>query len=1511
MQTVLLRLASTGEPLVGTGILSLPSAPPPRDFRAGDALYRVVLAIPASAKITRGGVVWTNAPPAGTPFDRTRFYKHPISGSFSKDVFLPIDVFVPGAYCYYVSYLAEQPETTRKFYFNAPCALTLNGEFLPFNAISMESIISKWMGPRSNWDEIFGEVAHKGYNMVHFTPLQTRGESNSPYSIADQLTFDPEHFADVADVEKMVADLEKNHKILSLTDIVFNHTANNSLWLQDHPDSGYNAVTAPHLQAAIALDGALLAFSAQLDALGYPSHPRTAHDVSALMAGIRTHVIAELKLWEFYAIDVKAALEATAAAWGAEAIDVPEEAKSDLPRLAKWVVSQTAAPFVLAGRGEYKLDAGKFAGILASLVGDAATASDFAAASAEARRILDEINVPLYRTYDEDLAAILSSLESRILYLRVDENGPKQGPVTDEHPLTERYFTRFSAHGTDWALANNGWIWGGNPLVDFASNQSKAYLRREVIIWGDCVKLRYGTGPEDSPYVWKRMTEYTRLCARVFHGLRIDNAHSTPLHVAEALLDVAREVNPNVYVVAELFSGSEEMDTMFVERLGLSSLIREAMQAWSVEELSRLVHRHGGRPIGSLQWLPLDEFAYPAMDEKRGEALVARDEHNLGVDATRDSASELAIPRVLQAEPVHALFMDCTHDNEMPAQKRCVEDTLPNAALVSLCACAVGSVFGYDECYPALLDVVNESRTYSWGHGIGEVKRLLLQAREEASYQSVGHLEDNEMYIHHEDQYITVRRTNAKTGKGLFLVARSKFHNAGTQELAPITLSGTRVAAMFAYSLVRTGDYVEDKRTLGSIPVEVIKLDDPAISYDAEKNETTITLPPGFSQGSIVLLSTTIDEANLELDEFLTTGAISASKDLDLYDLNALLYKCEQEERDASAGREGVYNIPGYGPLVYAGLQGWISVLKPVIAANDLAHPLMDHLRQGQWPLDYIVNRLDKYAGSRGVAAFRDWLHARFAAVKKVPYYLLPRYFALVAGVAYEALRFRALALLPHHIQHSTAFVQSLAMCLVQMMGEMNNTSVLPFANVPCMAAGLPHFSNDYMRCWGRDVFISLRGLLLATGRFEDAKTHILGFAATLKHGLIPNLLDAGRNPRYNARDAAWFFVQSVQDYVTHAPDGLALLDTRVKRRFPLDDTWVAYDSPEAFAYESSVREIVYEILARHARGIAFREANAGSTLDSQMRDEGFNVAVSVDWTTGLIHGGSPWNCGTWMDKMGESARAGSKGVPGTPRDGANVEINGLLKSCLRFVNGLHSKGAFEHAAVVKPDGEEISLVAWEALVQENFEKKFYVPEDPEEDSQFDIDNSLVNRRGIYKDVYRTSKPYEDYQLRPNFPIAMCVAPELFAPARALRALQIADAVIRGPIGMRTLDPSDYNYRPDYHNSEDSDDFATSKGRNYHQGPEWVWCMGYFLRAFAAFHVVADPKCVADGKPSTYLYQMLSGRLEGHRKWILESPWAGLTELTNRDGAECYDSSPTQAWSSACLLDLFYDEWNE
>ena len=101
------------------------------------------------------------------------------------------------------------------------------------------------------------------------------------------------------------------------------------------------------------------------------------------------------------------------------------------------------------------------------------------------------------------------------------------------------------------------------------------------------------------------------------------------------------------------------------------------------------------------------------------------------------------------------------------------------------------------------------------------------------------------------------------------------------------------------------------------------------------------------------------------------------------------------------------------------------------------------------------------------------------------------------------------------------------------------------------------------------------------------------------------------------------------------------------------------------------------EILNEHYFGITFRELNAGTKIDGQMKDNGFNIHIWTDQETGFNHGGNQDNCGTWMDKMGDVPGV-NKGVPATPRDGAPIELVALQYSVLSFFAKLVSAGHFE-----------------------------------------------------------------------------------------------------------------------------------------------------------------------------------------------------------------------------------------
>jgi glycogen debranching enzyme len=78
----------------------------------------------------------------------------------------------------------------------------------------------------------------------------------------------------------------------------------------------------------------------------------------------------------------------------------------------------------------------------------------------------------------------------------------------------------------------------------------------------------------------------------------------------------------------------------------------------------------------------------------------------------------------------HALFYDLTHDNETYADKRSAEDALSTAALITFSFCANGSVKGFDDLYPKLLNLVAEKRHYELtrlgeNSGISRAKAIL------------------------------------------------------------------------------------------------------------------------------------------------------------------------------------------------------------------------------------------------------------------------------------------------------------------------------------------------------------------------------------------------------------------------------------------------------------------------------------------------------------------------------------------------------------------------------------------------------------------------------------------------------------------------------------------------------------------------------------------------------------------------------------------------------------------
>jgi glycogen debranching enzyme len=1240
--------------------------------------------------------------------------------------------------------------------------------------LALQTFLTKQLGPLCEWrSRILGAInndddataqSRVGVNAFHFTPLESRGQSDSAYSIANQLRYDARLFADndslrtasseVQDehVRSFLADLRTETHALLFADIVLNHTADNSPWLAEQPDAAYNTRNSPHLRVAYALDCAMVEFSATLE--------RERRNV------VRSHGDVEALVGEFF--------------------------DRVLP----------------------------------------------------ARRLADECVDDAQRAaLADDLRVARDNMTRRVAYLRLDEGGPRHGDIGVKQPLVESYFTTLApADGSATiGLAHNGWMWGASGVDDFAAPQSHAYIRRDVIIWSDSIKLRYGARAADSPWLWAHMEQYVRRTARLFDGLRIDNCHNTPMHVAEHFIDVARAERPDIFVVAELFTGSERTDALWSARLGLSALIREAVHPTNSTELAHLCHRFGvERAVGEVTRVALE-------------------------------------PGHVSLEPrmPPALFTDCTHDNETPAQRQTAEHSLALLALTLMTHAAAGTVRGFDQFVPRTIDLVRDKRLYAAldvADGLVDVRRRFLDLRRYMAERGGF----DEAYVHRTDETIFITRHNIADGEALVLVAHTAFRGNGAQSIGEFDVDGDELELLFGARLARTTDTASanDKEIAGErfrvLPAPALDI----ARSGPRRHRVRIGAGDTFPPGSVLVFKCTLDARSRETLERICRVASAPtpiSNVSSLVELSYLLYSCDQEERHLSGGKRGAYMVPRHGSIPYCGFQGVCGILDRCRAAGgDPGHALFANLRDGDWLMHYLVERLD------ADSAVRTWLAEHVAGIAALPRNLVPRAFAHLCFAVRDAASARAVALMSPFVRDSRdAFVQQLAHGSLQMHGRCG-----------LMAAGLPHFAAGYMRTWGRDTFIALRGLLLLTGRFDEAREHLLMFASCVRHGLVPNLLDGGNRPRYNARDATWFFLDALRHYTRSAPEGSAVLQRMVTRRFADNDSGGAGDVVP-------LADVVFDIMQRHAAGIHFREWRAGPEIDAHMTERGFQIDIELH-DDGLLYGGNEWNCGTWQDKMG-SAPA-NRGRPATPRDGAPIECSALLYSTLCWLEAL-PRERFPHTTVQwsLDGGARVTWYTWAERIERNFARVYYVPRDAAADARYQIDDaSLVNRRGIWKDVAGPTQRFAAYQLRSNAVVAMSVAPSLFDATDARDFLDLVERELAGPLGMRTLDRSDWAYNGHYDNGDET------HGYSYHQGPEWLWLFGHFVRAVAHFGEAAQS--------SVQLMRHLRRLLDPHRKYLAENAdgWFGLPELTNRDGAPCRDSCPTQAWTFGTLIEAMH-----
>jgi predicted glycogen debranching enzyme len=167
------------------------------------------------------------------------------------------------------------------------------------------------------------------------------------------------------------------------------------------------------------------------------------------------------------------------------------------------------------------------------------------------------------------------------------------------------------------------------------------------------------------------------------------------------------------------------------------------------------------------------------------------------------------------------------------------------------------------------------------------------------------------------------------------------------------------------------------------------------------------------------------------------------------------------------------------------------------------------------------------------------------------------------------------------------------------------------------IVAGYPWFTD-----WGRDTFIALRGLCLASGRLDEARDILVEWAHAVSEGMLPNRFPdrPEEAPEFNAVDASLWYVVAVGEYLQATRGGKKA-----------GECWVC--GGDSGCLEGAVKSI----LDGYAAGTRHR------------------IRMDAD---GLLAAGEPGVQLTWMD-----AKVGDWVV--TPRIGKPVEVQALWANAL------------------------------------------------------------------------------------------------------------------------------------------------------------------------------------------------------------------------------------------------------
>ncbi|MFL6257071.1 MAG: amylo-alpha-1,6-glucosidase [Pyrinomonadaceae bacterium] len=197
---------------------------------------------------------------------------------------------------------------------------------------------------------------------------------------------------------------------------------------------------------------------------------------------------------------------------------------------------------------------------------------------------------------------------------------------------------------------------------------------------------------------------------------------------------------------------------------------------------------------------------------------------------------------------------------------------------------------------------------------------------------------------------------------------------------------------------------------------------------------------------------------------------------------------------------------------------------------------------------------------------------------------------------------------------------------------------------------------------------------------------------------------------------------------------------------------------------------------------------------------EGTSFGIHVDPADGLLVQGEEGYQLTWMD-------AKCDGWVVTPRRGKAVEINALWYNALCLLEG------WTRAAGEAARADELQAHA--ERCRRSFNERFWYEEGKH---LFDVIESWELNGA------------NDAACRPNQLFAVALEHAVLERERWEPVLNVSREKLLTPVGLRSLSPDHFDFKPTYHGDLKTRDAA------YHQGTVWAWLIGPFIDAWLKVH---------------------------------------------------------------------------